>query len=212
MLVCNFWKGKLVSREPHGRGHDQICRRTISADCTDAAWCHREMYSSSCTVHDTHTHTHTHTHTRTHTAAADVSGNREFTYATDSQPWHTFTSACTPSHSLRSPPSSWYLTLTQKASPPLPHFQEQISLCSQKCWVLLFALYTEIRWGCKLSPNICSLEWSRRGEARTGIGVHVAPCRSVRMCYVWICICLCVRACEWTIIQIRCFVSPWALY
>lgn len=119
--------------------------------------------------------------------APDVSGNREFfPDATDSQPWHSFTSVCTPSHSFP-PPILMIPYIDLKASPPPP--QEQISLCSQKCWVLLFALYTEIRWGCKLSPNICSLEWRRRGGSEGWIGAHVVRCISVRICYVT---CACV--------------------
>lgn len=51
-------------------------------------------------------------------------------------------------------------------SPPPP--------CSQKCWVLLFAFHAEIRWGCELSPNICSLEWRRRGEGRWGWDGYMA--------------------------------------
>lgn len=85
-----------------------------------------------------------------------------------SQPWHSFTSLCTlPSF----PPTRPHLPTSQRPHPcfviPPPHPHEQISLCSQKCWVLLFVEYIEICWGHKLSPNICSLEW-RQEEARTG--------------------------------------------
>ena len=194
MLVCNFWKGKLVSREPHRRGHDQICCRTILADCTDAAWCHREMYSSACTVHDTHTHTHT------HAAAADVSGNREFTYATDSQPWHTFTSACTPSHSLPPPPPSHpHDTLHWLKRPPLPSptFKSKFPFAARSaecCCLLCTQKFAEA-----VSCPQTSAPWSGAGEERQGLGLVCMLLRvdlSECVMYGFVYVCVCARVSE----------------
>lgn len=181
MPVCNFWKGSpnwWVDRSAWGRSEslntDQICSRATLVDRSDAARYHREILFALMLPH---------------TTAPGVWGNREFSYATHLQPWHSFNSACTPSPSFSTLPHH------HEISPPPPHplffFQEQISLCSQKCWVLLFALYTEIRWGCKLSPNICSLEWSRRGEARTGwvcMLFSVALSECVMYGFVYVCV------------------------
>lgn len=102
---------------------------------------------------------------------------------THSQPWHSFSSACTPP-----PPWPQHLTLHYVKSPHPPppplhpsHYQERISLCKQNCWVLLVA---EIRWGCELSPNICSLEWRRRGEKRRGDRMRVVHSMCVS-CMFW---------------------------
>lgn len=133
--------------------------------------------------------------------ACELSGNVDFLPTWGTYNLDTISPLLAPSFSLYPPlslfshPQDTFLWLkgpTLMSLPyPLPP-REQISLCSQKCWVLLFAVYTEICWGCKLSPNICSLEWSwRGGKDRTG--VRVVERSSARMCYVWaLCVCVCV--------------------
>lgn len=122
-------------------------------------------------------------------------GNRRFPYATHVQPWHSFTSACTlhPHFFIIAPPP---LSPSPRYLPLLNFFfffpsKSKFPFCRQKCWVLLFALYTEIRWGCKLSLNICSLEWSRRGEARSGAHVcsgAAPPSECVMRGFVYVCV------------------------
>lgn len=121
------------------------------------------------------------------------------------QPWHSFTSTCT------SPPLwSQHLPLHEKPPPTPP------PPCSQKCWVLLFAFHVEIRWGCELSPNICSLEWRRRGEGGRGgreegrvHGVH----STYVLCMFWVNIHTQTHAHTWANNYSNgCFVSCWTLY
>lgn len=141
--------------------------------------------------------------------AADVWGNEKFSYS--------FTSACNPSHSfLPHIPSSCCLTLTQSPHHTQTHthahtFKSRSRFCSQKCWVPLFALHTEIRWGCKLSPNICSLEWSRR-SARTGLVCMLfSEALSEWVMNGFVCASVCMRM--WlNNYSNRCFVSFWAPY
>lgn len=141
---------------------DQICSRATLVDCTDAAWYTREILFAMCMM-------------LPHTSTRCLRKQRisPTTLATLTQ-FHLFMH-----------PTIFAILYIDSKTPPLPHFQEHICLSNQKCWVLLFALYTEIRWGCKLSQNICSLEGSMRGEARTGL-VRAVHCCSVRMCYVYV--------------------------
>lgn len=86
--------------------------------------------------------------------------------------------------------------------------------CSQKCWVLLFAFYAEIRWGCELSLSICSLEWRRRGERRGGEDGTVHGVHSTYvLCMFWVNIHTQTLAHTWANNYSNgCFVSCWTLY
>lgn len=204
MLVCNFLKGqsKLVSRQ-NNTERSEIIRHVVEPLCLiwlmlhDATgrYCLYMMLSYTDSQHST------------------ISGNEEFS-RNQSHNCDTLSPLHAPLFTHFFSPILMILYIDSKSFPP--PYQEQISLCSQKCWVLLFALYTEICWGCKLSPNICSLEWSRRGEARTGLVCmlfSVALSECVMYGFVWVCVCLCACACKWTIIQIgalylfECFIS-----
>lgn len=217
VLVGNFWKGnpnEWGDSAAHGRS--ETIRYGVGPpwfDGTDAIWCQRDDSAGEGVLAAVLTH-----------CTRCLKKARIFFFRFVGVSTLTHFHLCVHPVSLFFSPSSMstlmMLYIEPKPPPPptLFFFQEQISRCSQKCWVLLFALYTQIRWGCKLSPNICSLEWSRKGKARTGLvcmlfTVTLSECVMYGCVCAWVwvnahsCVCGCVNN-----YSNRCFVSFWVPY